>query len=114
MPNPLLEPFATPFGAPPCADIRPEHFRPAFDAAMVEQKAAIDAITAEPAAASFGNTIIALEKSGLGLDQIGAVFGALTGADTNDALEAIEREVAPLLARHGTAILLNEALFRRI
>jgi peptidyl-dipeptidase Dcp len=114
MPNPLLEPFSTPFGAPPFADIRLEHFRPAFAAAMAAQKAAIDAITAEPAAASFANTIIALEKSGLGLDQIGSVFGALTGADTNDALEAIEREIAPLLARHGTEISLNEPLFRRI
>jgi peptidyl-dipeptidase Dcp len=112
--NPLLEPFATPFGAPPFGDIRPEHFRPAIDSAMAEQKVAVAAITAEPAAASFANTIVPLEKSWLALDQIASVLGALTGADTNDALQAIEREVSPVLARHGTEIWLNEGLFHRI
>ena len=72
MSNPLLATWQTPFGAPPFADIRPEHFRPAFDAAMAEQKAAIDAIAADPAEPSFANTIVALETSGLRLDQVGA------------------------------------------
>jgi peptidyl-dipeptidase Dcp len=114
MPNPLREPFATPYGAPPFADIRPEHFKPAFTDAMAEQMAAIEAIAGEAAAPSFANTIVPLERSGLALDGIGSIFSALTGADTSDALEAIEREMAPLLARHASAIWLHEGLFRRV
>src|SRR5262249_7157130 len=71
-------------------------------------------IATESTPPSFANTIVPLETSGLRLDQIDAVFGALTGADTNDALQTIERDVAPLLARHLTAIRLNQPLFRRI
>ena len=114
MPNPLLEPFTAPFDAPPLSDVRPEHFRPAFEAEMARQTSAIEAITNDPNKATFANTIVPLEKSGLALDRVASIFGLLTGADTNDALQAIEREMAPVLARHSSAIWLNEALFRRV
>ena len=112
--NPLTDPWPSALGLPPFAAIRPEHFRPAFDAEMTGQLAAIDKITADPAPATFDNTIRPLELSGIGLDRVAAVFFHLASADTNDALQAVEREIAPLLARHGNAISLNQPLFRRI
>jgi peptidyl-dipeptidase Dcp len=112
--NPLLRIWTAPFGAPPFADIRPEHFRPAFDAGMAEQRAEIDAIAGGAAEPDFTNTIAALERSGLDLDRVASVFFTLAGADSNDGLEAIERDIAPVLARHQNEISLNAALFRRI
>ena len=82
---------------------------------MAGQTEAVAAITESgEAAATFANTIVPLELSGLALDRVAAVFFHLSGADTNAALQAVEREIAPLLARHASAIFLNEALFRRI
>ena len=98
----------------PSTELKPEHFRPAFDAEMTGQIAAIDEIVRNKEAPTFDNTIVALELSGLGLDKVAAVFFHLATADTNEALQAVEREIAPLLARHGNAIYLNEPLFRRI
>ena len=112
--NPLLEPWTGPFGAPPFERLRPEHFRPAFDAALAEKRADVDAIAANPEAPTFDNTIGALERSGKALDRVASVFFNLAGADSNDALEQIEREMAPILARERDAIFLNDALFRRI
>ena len=112
--NPLLAPWTDNLGLPPFAAIRPEHFRPAFDAGMVEQKAAVAAIADARAPATFDNTIRAMELSGLTLEKVAATFFHLASADTNDALQAVEREIAPLLARHADEIYLNEALFRRV
>jgi peptidyl-dipeptidase Dcp len=106
--NPLLEPWTGPFGAPPFMDVRVEHFRPALDIGMAEQRAEIDAIAGNPETPSFDNTIAALERSGFDLDRAGAVFFNLAGADTNEEIQAIERDVAPLLARHSNEINLNE------
>ncbi|MGH6923761.1 MAG: M3 family metallopeptidase [Propylenella sp.] len=113
-PNPLLAEWSTPFGAPPFTEIAPEHFRPAFDAALAEHRVEIDAIAGETAAPTFANTIEALERAGERLRRVSMVFFNLAGADTNDALQAIERDIAPVLARHRSAIHLNEALFRRV
>jgi len=112
--NPLLKPWTAPFGLPPFAEIRPEHFMPAFEAAMAAQRARIDAIAADPAEPTFDNTITALEKSGFDLGRVAEVFFNLSGADTNDALQAIEREIAPKLARHESGIVLDPKLFARI
>ena len=71
-------------------------------------------IAADPAPPSFANTIEALERSGRSLDKVASVFFNLTGAHTNDELQAIEREIAPILARHRSETYLNEALFARI
>jgi peptidyl-dipeptidase Dcp len=113
-PNPLLETWTTPHETPPFGAIRPEHFRPAFDRAMAEHIAQIEAIAASPEAPTFANTIVALERSGRALTQVSDVFHALTGAHTNDALMAIEREMSPLLAAHRNRIHLNDGLYARI
>jgi peptidyl-dipeptidase Dcp len=112
--NPFANEWDTPFGLPPFERIAPEHFRPAFASAMEEQRRQIDAIAGDPAEPSFDNTIAALELSGRSLRRVTAVFFNLAGAHTNDALQAIEREMAPRLARHRNDIFMNEALFRRV
>jgi peptidyl-dipeptidase Dcp len=112
--NPLLEEWIAPFGAPPFPEIKPEHFRPAFDAALASHCAEIAAIAQSDQAPSFENTIDALELSGRKLSDISAVFFNLAGADTNDAIQGIEREIAPVLAQHYTAIYMNPELWRRI
>src|SRR6185437_8958030 len=112
--NPLLAGWTGAFGLPPLTTIAPEHFRPAFDRALVRHRAEIDAIAGEPAAPSFGNTIEALERSGRDLDRVSNLFFVLAGAATSDALEAVERDISPLLARHGNALYLNQALYARI
>src|SRR6266852_4535395 len=112
--NPLLEAWLHPYETPPFAAIRPEHFRPAFDRAMADHIAEIEAIAARPDDPSFANTIVALERSGRALDRVSAVFYALAGAHTNDALMAIEREMSPLLAAHRNRIHLHDGLYARI
>ena len=112
--NPLLEPWTGPFEAPPFDRFEPHHFRPAFDAALAQARAEIDAVAADPTAPTFANTIEALERSGRNLDKVASVFFNLTGAHTNDELQAIEREIAPVLARHRSETYLNEALFTRV
>jgi peptidyl-dipeptidase Dcp len=111
--NPLLEVWGG-IGLPPFDRIRPEHFRPAFDAVMAGQRTAIAAIANSAEPPTFDNTIAALEKSGLDLERVGSVFFHLASADTSKELQAVEREVVPLLARHSNAIYLDESLFRRI
>src|SRR6516165_5804665 len=112
--NPLLEPWTGPFEAPPFERLSPEHFMPAFEKALTENRAEIDAIAANPEPPSFENTIAALERSGQALDRVSSVFFNLAGADTNDALEAIERDIASILSRHRSETYLNEALFQRV
>jgi peptidyl-dipeptidase Dcp len=112
--NPLLDIWTGTFELPPFAAIRPENFQPAFDRALAAHRAEIDAIGANPAAPTFDNTITALEKSGRELERVSNVFFVLAGADTSDAIEAIERDVSPLLARHNSALHLNRPLYARI
>ncbi len=111
--NPLLGSWDG-IGLPPFDRIRPEHFRAAFDATMAAQMATVERIAQSSEPPSFANTIVALETSGLDLERVAAVFFHLASADTNAALQAVEREIAPLLARHGSAIYLNAALYARI
>ena len=112
--NPLLADWTGPFGLPPLGAIAPEHFRAAFDRALARHRAEIDAIAGEPGAPSFGNTIEALERSGRDLERVSNVFFVLAGADTSDAIEAVERDISPLLARHSNTLYLNRALYARI
>ena len=112
--NPLLEPWTGPFEAPPFARLSASDFRPAFDAALDEARAEIATIAANPEPATFENTIEALERSGRRLSKVSSVFFNLASADTNDELQAIEREIAPRLARHRDDIFLNKALTNRI
>ena len=112
--NPLIADWTGDFVLPPFASIKPGHFRPAFDRALAAHRAEIDAIAANPSAPGFDNTIAALEKSGRELDRVANVFFVLTGANTSDEIEVIEREISPLLARHSNALYLNRALYARI
>lgn len=114
MQNPLLSEWAGALELPPFEAIRPEYFRPAFDRVLADHRAEIDAIAENPAAPDFQNTIVALERSGRGLERVAGVFFVLAGADTSDEIEAIERDVSPLLARHNNALYLNRALYSRI
>ncbi len=113
-PNPLLADWTSAHGLPPFAAVAPEHFRPAFDAALAAHDAEIAAVTANSARPTFANTIEALERGGKLLDRVSSLFFVLAGAHTSDAIEAVEREVSPLLARHSNEFYLNGALFRRI
>jgi peptidyl-dipeptidase Dcp len=112
--NPLLKLWDTPFGAPPFAAIRPDHFMPAFEMTMAENMVEIDAIATNPAPASFANVVDALENAGRSLNRVAAVFFNLSGADTNDELQAIEREIAPKLAAHHAKIATHAGLFARL
>jgi peptidyl-dipeptidase Dcp len=112
--NPLLEAWTGPFEAPPFERIEPGHFWPAFDVALKEAREEIDGIAANLDPPSFANTIEALERSGRSLDKVASVFFNLAGAATNDELQAIERDTAPILSRHRSETYLNDALFARI
>lgn len=112
--NPLLAPWRTPFKAPPFPSIKPQHFKPAFSSALAAHRQEIAAIAAKQAKPTFANTILALEKSGMLLGKVADVFFNLASADTSPALQAVERDIAPRLAKHQSAILLNRRLFLRI
>ncbi|GAB0118493.1 M3 family metallopeptidase [Acidisoma sp. 7E03] len=112
--NPLLQPWTTPFGVPPFDLIRPEHFPAAFAAAMEEHLGEIAAIAADPAAPTFANTVEALERAGRALGRVSAVFHNLASSLGGEALEALDRDLAPKLAEHGMRIALDPALFARI
>ena len=112
--NPLLTPWTTPFGLPPFAAIEPPHFPPAFDAAMAAHRAEIAEIGAKPDAPSFTNTIEALEGAGRLLSRIGATFFNLAASHATDALQQVERDIAPKLAAHRMAIALDPAIFHRV
>jgi len=112
--NPLLTDWTTPHGLPPFAELKPEQFRPAFGAALAAHKSEVEAIASDRIAPSFANTVEALERSGSLLERVSNVFFVLAGAHTSDAIQAVEREISPLLARHGNEIYLNKPLFKRV
>jgi peptidyl-dipeptidase Dcp len=112
--NPFLTAWTGAYELPPFADIRPEHYLPAFEAAFAAHNAEIDAIIADPAVPTFDNVIVTMERSGKILDKVGSVFGNLAAADTSEALQAIEREIMPRLAAHSQAIATNAALFAKV
>ena len=112
--NPLLQPWDTPHGLPPFAEIRAEHFEPAFEVALAAHLAEIDAIGANPEPPSFDNSVAALDRSGRLLDRIDAVFGNLTASETTPELQAVEMRMAPRLAAHQSKVYMHAALFARI
>jgi peptidyl-dipeptidase Dcp len=112
--NPLLQSWNTPFELPPFTAIRPEHFPPAFDRAIAEHEAEIAAIAGSAETPSLANTVEAMERSGKLLNRVSRVFHNLTSSATNEAIEAIDRDYAPKLARHHLRIALDPALFARI
>ncbi|MBB6275363.1 M3 family metallopeptidase [Porphyromonas circumdentaria] len=112
--NPFINPSETYMHTPDFSKIKVEHFRPAFEEGMRIHTEEIEAISNNPEAPTFENTLVALEKSGQVLSRVSSVFFALSSADTNDDLIAIEEEIAPKLAEHSDAMYLNDKLFGRI
>ena len=112
--NPLLAKWRTPFKMPPFAEIEPAHYAPAFKAAFAEHRREIADIASATSKPTFANTIVALERAGEALSRVAEVFYNLASADTSDALQAIERDLAPQFADHYSKINLNAKLFARI
>lgn len=111
--NSLLTSWNTPFEIPPFDAIKPADFAPAFETALVENRAEIEAIANQEAEPTIENTMDAMEKSGKALDRVASVFFNLSGADTSEDLQAVERDIAPVLAKHSTDVLFNADLFAR-
>ncbi|WP_311521556.1 M3 family metallopeptidase [uncultured Corynebacterium sp.] len=114
MTNPLLTPSTLPYQLPPFAEIKVEHYRPAFDEALALHDAEIASITDNPAAPTWENTVEALERSGQDLDRVMAVFGNLSGTDVTEEMEEIAADIYPRLSAHYDAMYQNEVLYARI
>ena len=112
--NPLASASTLPFEYPAFDKIKDEHFKPAYAAGMAEQLREVDAIANSKEAPTFENTIVAMEKSGRLLTRVATIFSSLQGANTNDALDAIDRDMSPRLAAHNDAIFLNTTLYQRV
>ncbi len=112
--NPFFESSLLPYQAPRFDEINDGHYRPAFDEAIRQKRAEIDAIVAQTAAPDFNNTVLALEKSGAMLSRVSSVFFAMTSAHTNDDLQALEEQISTELAALANDIWLNDTLFSRV
>jgi len=114
MTNPLLAPFDAPFGMPPFAAISDGDFAPAFDAALSQARAQVARITGDAAAPTFANVIVALEGAERLLDRVSAIFYNLASADSTEARQALERDLAPRMAAFSSEVTMNPALWARI
>lgn len=112
--NPFFTEYATPFGVPPFDEIKLEHYKPAFLKGMEEQAKEIDAIVNARSMPDFENTIVALDQSGQLLRRVSAVFYGLNSANTSDEMQALSKELSPLLSKHSDDISLNPRLFERV
>ncbi len=113
-PNPFFEAWTTPFGVPPFGQIREVHYLPAFKEGIARERKEVDAIVASSEAPTFTNTVEALDSAGEMLDKVESVFYSLLSAETNDAMQSIAKDVAPLTAALNDDINLNEKLFARV
>lgn len=112
--NPFFNDWDTPFGVPPFDQIKASHYMPAYLKGFEEQRNEIRDIINNPKKPTFENTIKMLAYSGDMLNKVSRVFGALNSANTTDSLQAINREIAPIAAKHRDDINLNDTLFRRV
>ena len=112
--NPFLSEQNTPYGVPAFDKIKTEHYMPAFEAAIAQNKAEIEAIVSNPAEPTFENTIVALDRSGGLLEKVSGVFFNVLEADGNDEMNRIAEKVTPMLSDLSDGILLNDSLFQRI
>ena len=110
----LLTEFTTPFGVPPFDKIELDDYMPAFKEAIAQQQKEVDDIVGQTAAPDFENTIVALDQSGSLLRKVNAVFSGLNSANTNDEMQALSRELSPLLSKNSDDIRLNKDLFARV
>ncbi|MBQ3673865.1 MAG: M3 family metallopeptidase [Paludibacteraceae bacterium] len=112
--NPLLTNPQNEYGIPAFDKVKLEHYIPAFDAAIAEQKQEIDAIVSNPEEPTFANTIVALDRSGMLLERVEGVFFNVLEADGNDEMNAIAEQISPKLSELSDGIILNEQLFKRV
>ena len=112
--NPLLQVWTAPFGLPPFAHIRAEHFAPALHEAMRQHRSELAEIGAQTEPPTFANTLAAYDRSGRQLARVASVFYNLAGSATSEALQAVQREMAAPMAAHHSAVVMDAALFARI
>ena len=112
--NPLIDQPATPFGVPAFDQVKLEHYMPAFEEAIRQDKAGIDAIANNTEAPTFENTIVALDRNGELLERVSSVFFNVLEADGNDEMDAIAEKVSPMLSELHSYFVLNDALFARV
>ena len=112
--NPLLTDSTLPYGAPQFDKIKTEHYLPAFEQAITEAKAEIDAIVNNPDAPTFENTIAALDEAGGRLNDAAGIFYNMMEADTNDQMQDIAEKVSPMMTEYSMYVSLNEPLFARV
>lgn len=112
--NPLLNSDNSPNNPPAFSQITNDHFKPAFEKLIEKAKQEVEAIVNESEAPSFENTVVKLEGAGKDLDRVSSIFFNLNSAETNDEMQAIAREVSPMLTEFSNDILLNQPLFKRV
>ncbi|MBI5475563.1 MAG: M3 family metallopeptidase [Ignavibacteriales bacterium] len=112
--NPFFKEWNTPFQTPPFNEIKLEHYLPAFEEGMKQQKAAVDSIANSSEEPTFENTIEAMENSSEFLDRVDNVFFALNSANTNDEMQKLARQLTPMISKHNDDINLNPKLFERV
>lgn len=112
--NPLLTEFKTPFGVPPFDKIELDDYMPAFKEGIAQQQKEVEEIVKQKAAPDFENTIVALDQSGDLLRKVSAIFYGLNSANTNDEMQALSRELSPLLSKNSDDIRMNPDLFARV
>ncbi len=112
--NPLLAEWKTPFGIPPFDQIKLEHYMPAYEEAMKQHKAEIDAIVNNSETPTFENTIVAYDQAGRLMSKIAPVFGGINSSNTTPEMQAMARDLSPILTKHNDDIRLNPGLFQRV
>lgn len=114
MENPFFREWTTPYGVPPFDEIKVEHFLPAVKEGIQQREAEVNAIVENSAEPTFENTILALDKSGELLGKVTGTFYPLSSANTNDEMQALAREISPIMTQHRDNISLNPELFQKI
>ncbi|WP_144143516.1 M3 family metallopeptidase [Paraburkholderia sp. BCC1884] len=112
--NPLLQDWQTAYQLPPFAEIKPEHFAPAFAESFAAHLAQIDALAANPAVPTFDNTVAAFDATGAQLERVRLTFENLCSSESSPALQAVERDMAPLLAAHDSQVSMHAGFFARL
>lgn len=112
--NPFFTSYKTPFDVPPFDKITVEHFMPAFERGMAEEKEEVEKILSNPDEPTFENTIVAMDQTGLLLERVSSVFFGLSSANTSAALQQVQMDISPKLAAHGDEISLDPRLFEKI
>ena len=114
MDNPFFKEWTTSFGVPPFDEIEEEHYMPAVKEAIKLREEQIEEIVDNSEDPNFENTILALDKSGELLDKVTGTFYPLNSANTNENMQAIAREMSPLLTKHSDNVMMNPQLFERV